>query len=276
MRRLAALVAAFGLVMLGGPASTPTVEARPPAPFQQPTPDITPTPQPDPPPVPLIIDGPSVAEVYRMVDLALAGPPVEDAEWDAIYGPDISYPVDIRETDPAGRTAVMVGPPGTYRVSVMATVAGKNRRAVKTVVIGVPSPPTPVPVPPGPEPGPTPQPPTPGKLARVLAVYESTAPMTRGQLAMLNSAAVVEKLNAICPLDGRVKAWRFWDKDIDASKETPGWQTALSLAKTDPTFTQVPRLFIFTDKDGQVASKSYPFPGTEAEFLGILSNYAGD
>jgi len=122
---------------------------------------------------------------------------------------------------------------------------------------------------PGPGPVPAPKPSTIGNL-RVLMLYESSANQSAAQLAVLNSTKVRTYLNTHCLADGGYPAWRSWDKDVDASKDTAGWQTALTAAKADPK--PIPKFLIFA---GTSLVDSVPLPATEADALTLLQTYGG-
>jgi len=152
------------------------------------------------------------------------------------------------------------------------TVDGKPQSLVDTdiedhrVVVGTVKPIDP-PAPPGPTPTPTPA--TVGNL-RVLFLYETSANLTAEQLATMNSPDIRGYLNAKTLKDGN-SAYRYWDRNIDISEETPGWQSAYTAAKA-MTITS-PRVLFFA---GTAFVKSEPLPPTEAATLELLKKYGGE
>jgi hypothetical protein len=121
---------------------------------------------------------------------------------------------------------------------------------------------------PGPGPDPIPGPVIPEPL-RVIFIYESSDPLSREQNNILNSPAIRSYLTGHCFKDGELPAWRFWDKDIDASKETTTWQAAWTAAKADPT--PLPKIVIFT----KTAMVGVPLPADEQATLALLKKYGG-
>lgn len=95
--------------------------------------------------------------------------------------------------------------------------------------------------------------------------------MSRGQLNVWNSTTVQKYLTSRCMDDGGLPAWRYWDKDIDATKESATWQAALAVAKAETT--QYPKIVVFA---GSNPPKAYPLPTTEADALTILRLYGGN
>jgi hypothetical protein len=168
------------------------------------------------------------------------------------------------------------GHPGRHVITLVPFKAGipigKFRRVV---VIGSPDP-TPPPVPPGPQPppgpGPGPQPPpSPVGGFRALIVAETSANMTRGQLAALNAAEVVGYLNRKCikESDGRA-GWRRFDPDVDISAEpVPLWRQLW--ADTKPTLGQLPVIVLFDGTKGTV----HPLPDSVPAMLALLATYGG-
>lgn len=125
----------------------------------------------------------------------------------------------------------------------------------------------PEPKPPGPKP---PDPiPVPTKELRVLFVYESGANLSRNELNVLNSLEVKKYLETHCVKDGPTYGYRFWDKDIDATKDLPVWRDIWTATK--PSITKLPVVVIFSGAEG----KHYPLPATEKELLDLLTKYGG-
>lgn len=123
--------------------------------------DPTPTP-PSPTPVPpLSIEGERQIPAYRLVELRLAGPAVDDAEWDVMLASEPALDIQVREINSNGTAVHFVGPPGSYRVVAWVTIAGRMGKAVASVTIAAPPNPNPPNPGPGPNPNPDPNPPTP-------------------------------------------------------------------------------------------------------------------
>lgn len=171
-----------------------------------------------------------------------------------------------------------------YTIAVTAVVVDPSSHEVKvdTSVVDIhaeytpPIPPGPVPpvppVPPGPVPVPPTPVPTPGKLNRVVMVYESSANMTFGQIRMMNSTAVRYTLSSKLPKDGTMPAWRCWDKDVDVSRETSGWQQAWGSVKAELATQPLPCVVLFDDKGGHAI---VPLPETEDAFLSLIGKQLG-
>lgn len=137
-----------------------------------------------------------------------------------------------------------------------------------------PTPPPPAPTPtPAPAPGPAPAPdPTPKLLSRlrVLILTDMAKGLTRAQQATVFSPDLRAYLASHCAADGETPAWRFWDKDIDASHDTPGWRVALAAAKADPA--PLPKVVVF---DGEAVVKVAPVPDTAEAAIAFLRQYGG-
>lgn len=134
-----------------------------------------------------------------------------------------------------------------------------------------PTPPTPPgptpPVPPGPTPPvPPPEPPAPipADGLHVLLVYESS------ELARYPSAMVASWYSKKVRdyLTAKGNRWRIWDQNVDASGDTPVWQTALARAKGKGT----PWLIVSNGKTGYEG----PPPATTEALLALLKKYGGD
>jgi hypothetical protein len=161
--------------------------------------------------------------------------------------------------------------PGVYRIG--AYCGGANNTcspiAVCTVTVGdVPAPG------PGPTPGPNPPSPDPfGGTApglKVLFVVETsdTSKLPRWQAAIATSPVLTAYLNSHCmdAPDGKTKAWRVWDQNVDPSAEAPLWQKAWKAKGTAPW------LLVGNGTGGY----SGPLPATVDETLKLLKQYGGN
>lgn len=217
------------------------------------------------------IKAPAIAKVARLVELDATASTGDEFLWESTTGEEFAV-------DSGGKRAWFVAQsPGRYRFLLVAggTVEGKtrlNKAVVEVVVDGIAPAPTPVPTPtpsPAPSPAPTPAP-TADKL-RVLFLFESSGSgLSRGQAVVLSSPKVEEYLSAKCVKENDLPAWRRWDKDIDASRESDEWQTALRLAKADPT--PVPKIAIF---NGVTLLKAAPIPANETAAIEMLQAIGG-
>lgn len=154
---------------------------------------------------------------------------------------------------------------GTYYILVTASKAGKFKNGF-TVLVAEGAEPAPVPVPPGPTPTPTPTPvPVPQGFRAVLA-YESSANMTKEQLAALYSPRVSKYLDSKTQ-DG-AKGWRRWDKDVDVKYEPELWKQLWAAAK--PMLGQLPAVVVVVGAKGEV----FPF-SDETVLMQILERYGG-
>lgn len=163
-------------------------------------------------------------------------------------------------------TVVVAQKPGKYRVAAW-TAKGDvpSDAAICTVVIGTPPDPGPGPTPPDP---PTPDPPAPISGKRVLIVYESgeASKMPEKQQQILYGRAVRDYLNGKCDVesDGKTRAWRIWDADVDASGESKTWQDALKRPRQS-----VPWVIISNGKTGFEG----PLPATVEEFMALVKKH---
>lgn len=127
-----------------------------------------------------------------------------------------------------------------------------------------PKPPDPGPSPPDPKPPePIPDaPPFPADSLHVLVVYETAtvAELKAGQRAILYSKAVRDMLDAKCG-----KNYRFFDKDQDASKDTPAFAAAMRVKRDS-----IPWVVVSNGKTGF----SGPLPQTAGEFETLVGRYA--
>lgn len=170
----------------------------------------------------------------------------------------------VRTLSPGGTYYVRVTPDQPYR--------GKAFRVKVTSSAPDPTPtptPTPTPIPPTPiPPTPTPTPIPLGEL-KVLFVQESEAPMSEKQLQVWHSGEVEELLikNTDPGSDG-VPGYRKWDKDQDASDDTPEWGEMLAAVKAevDKTGIPLPVVGIFVGGKGVVK----PLPGTVQEMTALI------
>lgn len=216
------------------------------------------------------VKAPAVAKVSKLVVLDATGSKGDDFLWESTSGESF-------EVDSSGKKAYFVAEsPGKYRFLFVAagTTDGKTRmvKALTEIVVDG-NQPTPPPGPtPSPTPTPVPVPPVPSTVGnlRVLIVYESSANMPAGQMVAIYSLKVQSYLNAKCLDDGGLPAWRFWDKDVDASRETATWQGVWTQAKGEST--PVPKVLIFA---GTTLVKSTPLPSSESAMLELLQSFGG-
>lgn len=173
-------------------------------------------------------------------------------------------------------------PAGRYRfAAVGASKTGEQVRTDFAVLIG----PQPVPpVPPGPNPpGPNPPgpdpPPIPGEGFRVLILLESAdrSKLTPAQLNAIDGGATIDYLNKHCVKEGGTRnwpEWRVWDVNIDASKASSLWQSALTqgltgIMKHSGQLPVYPWVVVSNGKAGY----NGPMP---ADFLKLLKTYGGE
>ena len=216
----------------------------------------TPAPPSPPPPPPTVVPiaslvGPNQATVGEPVFFDLSAcTSATPVELDQAVAP---FPVEVTLSyDTTGKQVmfakVIFDRPGSYVLAVIATGTVKPRAyAFKTVVCSTPAPPPP-PVPPTPPtPPPTPDPPKPDVVGnlRVLMLYESSGAMTQEQrYTFYSTAKLLPYLNDKCLKDTQgVPSWRFWDKDVNLSKETPEWTDAMAKAKADAK--ALPKVVVF-------------------------------
>lgn len=115
-----------------------------------------------------------------------------------------------------------------------------------------------------PRPGPTP---TPGAL-RVLLTYESgeLSKLPHTQVAILSSTEIRSYLNEKCVKDDGKPAFRFWDKDVDASRELPVFKNELAKPRAS-----LPWLCIDNGKDWY----SGPAPVSVEAAMELFKKYGG-
>lgn len=129
------------------------------------------------------------------------------------------------------------------------------------------------PEPPVPGPGPNPDPfgdvSAAGGL-KVLLVYESAdlSKYPATQVAAMTAGAVRDYLDTHCVTapDGKTKAWRMWDQNVDASDESPLWQKAMKRPRKS-----LPWLIVGNGKSGYEG----PMPATADGLLKLLKTYGG-
>lgn len=111
-----------------------------------------------------------------------------------------------------------------------------------------------------------PQPPDtiPAGDLRVLFIFESTSGLTREQINVKNSTSIRKYCNDHCVKDG----YRYWDPNVNVTKETPTWQAIWKAAQ--PMLTGSPQVIIFKGQKGE----SYPII-SEAETLALLKKIGG-
>ena len=181
--------------------------------------------------------------------------------------------------DGGKRCVFASGTPGKYAFTFIAVGVDEDgkavldkTRAVVTIEGPVPPPVPPGPTPPGPEPPNPPSPPipVPAEGLRVLFIFESSANMTRQQLAVLSSADVRSFLNRTCTKSpSGLAEWRSWDKDIDVSNESATWQAIW--ASTKPKLGTLPQVVIFQGQQGW----TYSLPDDVAGLMTLLQKHAG-
>lgn len=174
----------------------------------------------------------------------------------------------LREFD-NGKTLIITGPPNVkFSVKLRAIKGSSVETARKYVNFGelVPVPPSPVPpgpVPPGPDVLPV-------KNPKVLMVVETEDTLPARQNSIIYGKRVHDYLNSKCPLgpDGVMKEWRVYDKDVDLTNESKGWQEMMK-----QPFNKIPKLVIVGNEkvvyDG-------PLPATVDEALTLMKKYLGD
>jgi hypothetical protein len=129
--------------------------------------------------------------------------------------------------------------------------------------------PGPAPVPPDPKP----VPPDPvGKFSKALIVYETAdlSKMARPQHAVLFAKSVRDHLQAKTSLepDGKTRAWRIFDKDVDASTDSRGWKELLARPRASTPW------IILTDGAGAVIHEG-PLPADVNATLELLKRFGG-
>lgn len=170
---------------------------------------------------------------------------------------------------------------GVYTFAVVAR--GKADGAVEPrfafgfweVAVGA-VPPTPVPIPPGPGPGPSPTPtptPVPAEgLTAVIFAYESSAvPPAYGNVLRSQPLRTWMNRKVLKAEDGR-PAWRFWDFDVDASRDSPTLRDVWAGARSSFPPDRSPTLLIVQGRE----IRPFPLPKTELDTLKLLQTYGGE
>lgn len=152
---------------------------------------------------------------------------------------------------------------GKYTVRAVSVKDKKLSPFAKCVItfggITPPKPPEP-PVPPKP-----PEPPAPTGDLRVLFVYEAQSNLTRNQTLVLGGTVARAWLLANCVKDGTQAGFRYWDKDIEVTKEPEAWKSLWNATKSTLTFTK-PQVVIFRGMSG----KAFDLPETEEALIELL------
>jgi hypothetical protein len=149
---------------------------------------------------------------------------------------------------------------GKYTFAGVASLNDEHTKFQFVVVVGTPPDP---PKPPDPPQPPDPPKPPPDGPLRVIFVYESSAPMTTTQQAVMFGAKVREYL------DAKAKGWRRFDKDVDATNEKDAEIKALWGAAKGH-ITTVPCVVVGRGSDVKII----PLPATEDEALKVFAKYA--
>ncbi len=128
---------------------------------------------------------------------------------------------------------------------------------------------------PGPNPNPNPLPPTPNPAPipvdgyRVMFVYETAdlSKYSKDQVAVLYDTQNVRAyLNSHCVKNGTTPEYRFFDKDMDLSQESPIWQNALKRPHTT-----LPWVLISDGKTGYEGV----MPANVNDTMSLLKKYGG-
>ncbi len=194
----------------------------------------------------------------------------KDTKWTADADLDI-----FREYDPNPaviRLRLIAYKEGTFRL-VAWTCAGDvlSEPAVCTIQVGE--------VPPGPGPGPDPGPgPGPDPFGtrggagglKVLILLETAdlSKLPKDQVLALTAADIRGYLNAKCvpDADGKTKAWRIWDKDVDPANESAMWQKVTK--RPHPT---LPWIVVSNGKTWYEGA----LPASKDAVLTLLQKYGG-
>lgn len=200
-------------------------------------------------PVQVVVDSSSVDPSVVVVPIAT---PNTNGTW-TIVGGLVSFPKE-----------------GAYRLVAVAVDNKMYGVAVRDIQIGKPVPPVP-PNPPNPPPPPGP---TPHGLSRVIVAYETTQPMTKGQLAVLHSTSFLDWLDSHVAKDGstNLAAWRIWDKDVEVPDSAPDWKMAWEKAKNVISGKPLPTIVVF-GSDGTVQAEQ--LPDSEDATITFLSQFKG-
>lgn len=106
--------------------------------------------------------------------------------------------------------------------------------------------------------------PAPGEF-RVIMAYESSAKMTKEQLAVFDSPVVADYLDSHCVKDGQQPGWRKYDLQTDARNDAPGMYKMWEATK--PKLGTLPALIV----KGQVLL----WPETPTAAVSTLQRYGG-
>lgn len=104
-----------------------------------------------------------------------------------------------------------------------------------------------------------------------VAIIEETADrssLPKSQMAILTSVKLREYLDANCVKEDGQPAYRIWDKDIDASRESQLWQDALAKVKATEDL-KTPAILISNGKTGYIG----PLDGTVEETIDRIKQY---
>lgn len=132
---------------------------------------------------------------------------------------------------------------------------------------------------PGPDPGPNPPvPPTPapiqGKRCLIIEETEDRTVIPAKQRIALDSEALWSYLDSHTEMesDGKHKAWRIWDKDVNTQYESKTWQDALAKFKTPTDPKVVPKTPWIIVSNGKTGYEG-PLPGTLEEIMALVKKY---
>lgn len=108
---------------------------------------------------------------------------------------------------------------------------------------------------------------TPEKL-RVLILYEQSEGLTPKQSGILTSVALRKYTDAHCLQDGKVPAFRAWDKDVDPAEMPAAWRALFERVKGKP----IPLMAVEHGKSTDVL----PLPADAAAVIGVLKKWGGE
>ena len=176
------------------------------------------------------------------------------------------FPVNLLKDT---KTAVVSGSKGTYRLLAYAAKGDIATAPVVCLVVIGDAPPDP-----GPGPGPGPNPPDPKPADAPIALPGNAVLMVREigdrlpatQQAIFTAQEIRQYLNAACQVDpsrSDWKAFRIWDKDVDASGEHKVWQDAFKRPRKE-----LPWIILSNGKTGYEG----PLPKTVEDTLKLLKD----
>lgn len=176
--------------------------------------------------------------------------------------------VDTLQID--GKRLAVWADVGVYKLVAMVP-AGDDVLSTEVVltVIG-PRPPPPGPVPPGPTPPDPPKPPQPVTSFRVIWVRESGATLPIGQQAVMDAKIVRDYLTANTTAEGQWAGWRSYDKDQEATNETPVMKALWQAVK--PKLTVVPCVVIEVNGKAEIL----PYPASADAAVSLFKKYKGN